>query len=220
MIRLRQIALVAHDLDAALDDLRAALGAEVCFVDPGVAEFGLHNGLLLVGDQFIEVISPTTDGTTAGRLLDKRGGDGGYMVLFEVDDIDDRQAHLEAGGVRVVWSMDLPTIRGRHLHPRDHGGALVSIDQPANRGDWEWGGPTWRSAPPATAVAAIAGVGISATDPDAMRARWGELGLDCQVDFIPVGPRGEGLDRVDLVATDRSRVGEEMDLVGVRFRLV
>jgi hypothetical protein len=53
-----------------------------------------------------------------------------------------------------------------------------------------------------------------------MQARWSELGLSEQVEFVAAGPRGEGLDLVDLVATDRSRVGEEMDLVGVRFRLV
>lgn len=220
MIRLRQIALVATDLDDAVHQLCSALGAEVCYVDPGVGEFGLHNALLLVGDQFIEVVSPTTTGTTAGRLLDKRGGDGGYMVLFDVDDLDTRMSALSDLGVRIVWSMDLPTIRGRHLHPRDVGGAIVSLDQPTTPGDWEWGGPTWTTAKAATVVSAIASVSISAEDPVAMRARWSELGINTQVEFIAAGDRGDGLDVVDLVATDRSRMGEEMDLVGVRFRLV
>lgn len=220
MIRLRQIAVVATDLKGAVHELCRALGAEVCFVDPGVGEFGLHNALLLVGDQFIEVVSPTTTGTTAGRLLDKRGGDGGYMVLFDVDDLDTRMSALTDLGVRIVWSMDLPTIRGRHLHPRDVGGAIVSLDQPTTPGDWEWGGPTWATAAAATVVSAIASVSISAEDPVAMRTRWSELGINTQVEFIPAGARGDGLDVVDLVATDRSRVGEEMDLVGVRFRLV
>jgi catechol 2,3-dioxygenase-like lactoylglutathione lyase family enzyme len=220
MIRLRQIALVATDLDQAVRELCEALGAEVCFVDPGVGEFGLHNALLLVGDQFIEVVSPTQEGTTAGRLIDKRGGDGGYMVLFEVDDLDDRMTDLAALGVRTVWSMDLPSIRGRHLHPRDVGGAIVSLDEPTTPGAWEWGGPTWTTAPAATEVSAISRICISAQDPAAMQARWSELGLNDQVDFVQASDRGEGLDIVDLVATDRSRVGEQMDLVGVRFRLV
>jgi hypothetical protein len=176
--------------------------------------------LLLVGDQFIEVVSPTQEGTTAGRLLEKRGGDGGYMVLFEVDDLDHRMTHLSAKGVRIVWSMDLPSIRGRHLHPRDVGGAIVSLDEPSVAGAWEWGGPTWPTAPAATVVSAISRITISAEDPTAMKARWNELGLDDQVDFVQASDRGEGLDIVDLVATNRSRVGEQMDLVGVRFRLV
>jgi hypothetical protein len=220
MIRLRQIALVAADLHGAVDQLCEALGAEICFVDPGVGEFGLHNALLLVGDQFIEVVSPTGPGTTAGRLLEKRGGDGGYMVLYEVDDLDARMSALTDAGVRIVWSMDLPSIRGRHLHPRDVGGAIVSLDQPTTAGDWEWGGPTWRTATPASVVSGIASVTIAAEDPAAMQSRWAELGLHTQVNFGPAGPRGDGMDVVDLIATDRARVGEEMDLVGVRFRLV
>ena len=37
---------------------------------------------------------------------------------------------------------------------------------------------------------------------------------------VPAGPRGEGIDAVDLVAVDRSRAGEAHDLCGVTVRLV
>ena len=130
VIRLRQVALVAADRDAVVADLCTFLGVSVCFEDPGVAVFGLHNALMTIGDQFLEVVSPTTEGTTAGRLIDKRGGDGGYMAIFEVDDLDRRVEHVTELGVRIVWSGDFPEIRGRHLHPRDVGGAIVSLDQP------------------------------------------------------------------------------------------
>ena len=225
MIRLRQVALVARDLDTVVAELCAALGLEVCYVDPGVGEFGLHNALMLIGDQFLEVVSPTRDGTTAGRLLERRArdngnGDGGYMAIYEVDDLDARVEHVQAAGVRVVWSVDLPTIRARHLHPRDVGGALVSIDQPARRGEWPWGGPTWRAHDGNGVVSAIAGLAIGAADPAAMRARWAELGLDHAVRFVPPTDRGEGIDGLDLVATDRDRAGETMDLCGVAIRLV
>ena len=55
------------------------------------------------------------------------------MAIYEVDDLDDRLRRLEESGVRVVWSGDLPTIRGRHLHPRDVGGTLVSIEYQEGR---------------------------------------------------------------------------------------
>ena len=84
---------------------------------------------MVIGDQFLEVVSPIEEGTTAGRLLDKRSGDGGYMVIYEVDDLDRRVEHLSANDVRIVWSGDLPDIRGRHLHPRDVGGDLVATDR-------------------------------------------------------------------------------------------
>jgi hypothetical protein len=216
--------MIAPDLDPVVDELCAAFGLQVCFHDPGVAEFGLRNALLLVGDQFIEVLSPVREGTTVQRLLDRRSGPGGYMAIFEVDDLDDRVEHLAANDVRVVWAGDLPDIRGRHLHPRDVGGTLVSIDQPVPNGSWRWGGPDWqarsRELLADAAVSRIDSVVVSASDPEAMRARWTALGLDRDVDFAPAGSRGDGLDEVSLVAVDRWRSGERFDIGGVTFRLV
>lgn len=219
MIRLRQVALVAAELDPVVDELCSTLDLEVVFNDPGVGEFGLHNALMMIGDQFLEVVAPTTDGTTAGRLLQKRDGDGGYMAIFEVDDLDRRMEHFEGHGVRTVWAGDFADIRGRHLHPRDVGGTLVSIDQPEPAGSWRWGGPEW--APQhGRLVASIAGVTIGADDPGAMRARWAELELDHAVEYVRATERGEGLDTVDLVVNDRSRRGESHVIGGVAFRFV
>jgi hypothetical protein len=220
MIRLRQVALVARELDPVVDELCDRLGLAVCFRDPGVGEFGLHNALLTIGDQFLEVVSPTTGGTTAGRLLDRRGGDSGYMVIHEVDDLDRRVEHLEAHDVRVVWQIDLDDIRGRHLHPRDVGGAIVSIDQPTVPGAWRWAGPDWAAHHERSVVGAIAGVTIGAQRPAEMAARWTELELDTAVRFAPAGPRGDGLDGLDLVATDRRRTGESFSCAGVTITLV
>ena len=117
MIRLRQVALVAGELDPVVGSLCEHFGLEVCFRDPGIATFGLHNALMTIGDQFLEAVAPTQDGTTAGRLLDRRGGDGGYMAIFEVDDLEERIGELEKAGIRTVWNIDRPDIRARHLHP-------------------------------------------------------------------------------------------------------
>ncbi len=220
MFRLRQVALVAHDLDAVVSQLCDTFGLSICFHDPGVAEFGLHNALMVIGDQFLEVVSPTEEGTTAGRLLDKRQGDGGYMAIYECDDLDDRMAHLAAHDVRVVWAGDFPTIRGRHLHPRDVGGALVSIDQPVPNGSWTWAGPSWQANSDDSVVGGIAGVTVGAMDIAAMTSRWTELNVRRAVEFVEAGERGEGIDGVDLVATDRARCGETHDICGVTFRLV
>jgi hypothetical protein len=222
VIRLRQVALIAPDLDPVVDELCSAFGLQVCFHDPGVAEFGLRNALLLAGDQFIEVLSPIREGTTVGRLLAKRGGPCGYMVIHEVDDLDARIDHLAACDVRVIWAGDFPDIRGRHLHPRDVGGAIVSLDEPVPAGSWRWGGPGWRSmsTPPGCAVDAISAVVLAADDPAAMRDRWVELGIAEAARFQPPGRRGEGLDGVDLHTTDRARVGERAEIGGVVFTLV
>src|SRR5947199_8350285 len=106
-MRLRQIALVAADLAAAETDIRAILGLDYAFDDPGVGKFGLKNAVFPVGETFLEVVSPRQDGTTAGRLLEKRGGDGGYMVILQVRDIEEARARAAAARVRTVEQADL-----------------------------------------------------------------------------------------------------------------
>jgi Glyoxalase-like domain len=218
VIRLRQVVLVARELDAVVDELGERFGLRVCFRDPGVAEFGLHNALLTIGDQFLEVVAPIEEGTTAGRLLDRRG-DGGYMVIYEVDDLDDRLALVAKLGIRVVWTIDLPQVRARHLHPRDVGGAIVSIDEPVPNGSWAWAG-TWNAHADTSVVTGIAGVTVAARDPAGTQQRWSDARLDHAVRFVEAGDRGDGLDGIDLVATDRSRHGETVTVGGVELRLV
>jgi hypothetical protein len=213
------VALVARELDPVVEQLCEHLGVRVCYRDPGVATFGLHNALMTIGDQFLEVVAPTQEGTTAGRLLDRRGGDGGYMAIYEVDDLDDRVGELEKRGIRTVWSINRPDVRARHLHPRDIGGAIVSIDQPVPNGSWPWAGQ-WTAHADNEIVSGIAGVTIGAHDPQAMRATWAGVRLDHAVQFVPATERGEGIDRLDLVASDRARAGEAATICGVEIRLV
>lgn len=225
MIRLRQVALAAHDLQVTVELLCTRLGLTVCYRDPGVAEFGLHNALMVVGDQFLEVVAPIQENTTAGRLLAKRGPDVpstvvGYMAIYEVDDLDDREQSISRQGARIVWRGDFRTIRGRHLHPADVGGAIVSIDQPVPTGSWQWAGKDWHAHVDTSVVSAIAGIAIGADDPDAMRARWQRLGLGQSVRFQTCGPHGEGIDELELVATDRHRAGEHFTVGHLLVRLV
>jgi len=143
MTRLRQVALVAQDLATVAKELEVALDLRGPFRDPGIAEFGLHNVVYALGDTFLEIVSPTRDDTTAGRYLERIGGDGGYMVLVQVDDLAATRARAEHLGVRTVWSIDLDDIAASHLHPKDLG-AITSIDQPVDPASWRWGGPDWQ----------------------------------------------------------------------------
>ena len=221
MIRLRQVALAATDLENTTSFLCDEYGLSVCYIDPGVTEFGLHNALMTIGDQFLEVVAPTRPGTTAGRLLEKHSTDvTGYMAIYEVDDLDVRVPLLERESVRIVWQIDLADIRARHLHPADVTGAIVSIDQPVPQGSWRWAGSEWTAHGDHQVVTAIAGVGIAANDPVSMAARWNALGLRHAVQFHPAGDHREGIDQLDLVAADRSRVGEVRHIGNLTIRLV
>ena len=130
---------------------------------------------------FLEIVSPVTSGTTAGRLLERAGGDCGYMAIYEVDDLDVRMAHLSSLGVRTVWQGDFRQIRGRHLHPKDTGGTLVSIDQPHDVGEWHWAGPTWRECPSSTVATGITAITLASADPARLQQRWQQLGIDTAV---------------------------------------
>ena len=41
-----------------------------------VCHFGLGNAVIPIGKDFLEVVSPVQEDTTAGRFIDKRNGDG------------------------------------------------------------------------------------------------------------------------------------------------
>ena len=166
MTRLRQAVLAASDLAAARESLEA-VGLRDPFRDPGVKEFGLDNAVYPIGDTFLEVVSPIADNTTAGRYLGRRGMDPvGYMVIVQVDDLDDVRGRAEKLGIRTVWTADLDDIRASHLHPKDTG-AITSVDEPVDPASWRWGGPGWedRSVPGRVRAVRIAG------DPD----RWSSL---------------------------------------------
>ena len=176
--RLRQAVLVARDLPPVSEQLRAELGLGEPYADPSVGAFGLENAVYAIGDTFLEVVSPIQPETTAGRYLDKRG-DGGYMVIFQLADLDAARERAAALGVRVVWQADLPDISGTHLHPADTHGAIVSLDRADPPGSWRWGGPEWTEREGTGAPGQLRGVTVTVNDPEATAERWGELlGVD------------------------------------------
>ena len=154
------------------------------------------------------------------------------MVMVQCDDLDRRRSRLAGLGVRTVWQGDLTDIRGTHLHPKDIGGAIVSMDETTDSEEWRWAGPAWRDHVRTGVVTGVAGVTVGATDPEAMAARWSEV-LDAplsdattvrldnaEVCFRPETGRGPGVDAFDVVSADRDRGGTTVDLCGTRFTFV
>ena len=111
-----------------------------------------------------------------------------------------------------------------HVHPRDSGGAIVSIDQTDEWDEWPWAGPEWRPHIRTEVVSAITAVEIQADDPESMAARWAEvlarqadgpvLRLDeGEIRFVPAADgRGEGVAGIEF----RAAVDAELDVCGVR----
>ncbi len=172
-MELKQVALVAGQLTGVRQQLFDLLGLEQDFADPGVGEFGLCNSVMAIGDTFLEVVAPLEANTAAGRLLERRGGDGGYMVLVGVDDIDACTARMAQLGIRKVWSTQQDSVNAFHVHPRDIGAAIVSFDQMVPADHWEWAGPDWESRV-ARHVSAITAVDIQAVDAASVAGRWSQ----------------------------------------------
>jgi hypothetical protein len=212
-MRVRQIALVAEELEPTKARFFKLLGLSDDFADTGVAEFGLENSVMAIGDTFLEIVAPTGPGTTAGRLLERRGGDGGYMVILQVDELASYYQHTEALHVRKVWEVDLPDAKAFHMHPRDVGGAIVSLDQMTPPESWRWAGPNWETRKAAN-VGHIDGVTVQADDPTAMAERWSEILKvpmsgdqlqlkDSVIIFEPVtDERGDGVSAISFTGCD------------------
>jgi hypothetical protein len=232
--RLRQLVVVASDRDAVLQAWQREFGLGGAFADPGVGEFGLHNWVVPVGDSFLEVVSPTRENTTAGRHMARHGGGSGYMVIFQVDNIENARNHLRAENCRTVWDGDYPAISGTHLHPADVGGAIVSVDEPRPSSSWMWAGPEWEANVQTGVVSGFGGVVVADPDAAGLSARWARLlGLNvsdglatladgCTVAFVDsasVGGRS-GVVGIGLRATNRNDVGRSVSIANVDFTLL
>lgn len=232
--RLRQVALVAHDCGLVAGQLRDAFGWDEPYHDPGVGRFGLTNAVFAAGDTFVEVVAPVQAGTTAGRYLERRGGDGGYMAIFQLPDLAAARARLPGLGVRVVWTADLPDIAGTHLHPKDVPGAIVSLDWAEPAGSWRWAGPAWTGRVPDHAGGGVTGVTIEVADPAAAAARWAAVlgipagggggravtvelaGWGQRLRFQPARPgHGEGITAVSVTGLPSGQAAPVIG--GVRF---
>ncbi|HUC68904.1 MAG TPA: VOC family protein [Stellaceae bacterium] len=226
-LRLRQICLVAEQLEPRLAELADILGLALCYRDGNVARYGLVNGLLPIGRGFLEVVAPTRPGTAAGRYLERRGGDGGYMVILDCDDIERRRRHMDEIGVRIANPIRHDAYTGLQLHPRDTGGAMLELNHTEGGdsldGPYVPAGPRWQSAIRTEVTRALLAAELQSPDPEALARRWSqilqrplgqdaagtpEIALDLgRLRFLPASDgRGEGLGGLAIAVADRAAI--------------
>ncbi|MBI2764657.1 MAG: VOC family protein [Chloroflexi bacterium] len=228
-LRLRQIAFIVEDADAVAADIADIFGLEVAFIDEGLPPaFGLQNRLLPVGTQFIELCAPIRENTAGGRYLERRGGDGGYMVITQCDEHAPRKAHIKEMGIRIVAERDGEQACLMQLHPQDTGGSFLEIDwhsgpdenpplwTHAIHGDWWTKVHTDR-------VRAIVAAELQDPEPAKLAQRWSAIIQEpvtvdaagnpaIRIDnatlrFVPcTDGRPAGLGGIDLAATDADAV--------------
>lgn len=234
-MRLRQFVFVAEKLAPAEEEISSVLGLEVCYRDPNVAEFGLENALFAIGGNFLEIVAPMQEGTAAGRYLQRRGGNGGYMVILQCEDALPHRQRINASGIRDVWRHDGPEAFATHFHPADTGGAILSIDSMASSTDyreemtsWEWAGPAWRDHVKTDVSSALLGLELQAEDPAALAQIWSGVldqplksaGIEldnARLDFIEAKDgRGPGVGGLLIKAANEAAVMAEANRRGLQ----
>ena len=196
--RLRQAVVAALDLDATMAALEDGLGVGAPFHDEGVGHFGLRNAVYALGDTFVEIVSPTQDGTAAGRQIARNRGDCGYMCMFEVADEAATRERVAAVGARIVNDTSHDDIVDLHLHPKDVPGAIVAIDITDPVGSWRWGGPAWEGQVPSHGDGGLLGLTVAVHEPDKAAQIWAAL-LGVDADGSALALEG-GRQRVEFVA--------------------
>jgi hypothetical protein len=199
-------------------DIAEIMGLRVCYRDGNVAKYGLVNALLPVDTILLEVVSPSREGTAAGRFLDRTAGRGGYMAIFCCDDPDAYGKRANAIGVRTANVMTHAPYHGVQLHPRDCRAAFIEFNH-TDGGDDVLGpyppaGPDWQNAIRKDVTQALVGVEMQSPDPKGLAAHWGRIiGVDA-------GANDKGEAELKLPNADfRFVQGDSEIMSGLTFRV-
>lgn len=98
-------------------------------------EQGVREAMLVIGDSDtrIQLLAPLRPDSAIGKFLD-RSGPGIQQMAYRVTDIDAVSATLRERGLRLLYeSAKRGTANSRvnFIHPKDAGGVLVELVEPA-----------------------------------------------------------------------------------------
>ncbi len=128
------VGIAVPDLDEAIAFYAQAFGVHSVHEETN-EEQGVREAMLAVGDgeTRIQLLAPLTPESTIAKFID-RSGPGMQQLAFRVDDIEAVSATLRERGLRLLY--DAPRrgtsdSRVNFIHPKDAGGVLVELVQPA-----------------------------------------------------------------------------------------
>ena len=132
------VGIAVQDLDAAIAWYHDHLGMIVVHEEIN-AEQGVREAMLSVrgaprDSAQIQLMAPLNDTCTIAKFIDKRGP-GIQQLAYRVSDLDALSDRLRAHGVRLLY--DAPrrgtaNSRINFVHPKDAGGVLVELVEPAD----------------------------------------------------------------------------------------
>jgi len=130
------VGIAVPDLDAAIAFHRETFGLEVAHEEVN-EEQGVREAMLRApGDTTgaaIQLLAPSRPDSTIAKFLD-RSGPGLQQLALRVTDVDAACDALRAKGLRVLFEKPkrgTADSRVNFVHPKDAGGVLVELVQPA-----------------------------------------------------------------------------------------
>jgi methylmalonyl-CoA/ethylmalonyl-CoA epimerase len=134
--RIDHIGVAVPDLDRAIEFYERVFGMRCVHVETN-AEQGVREAMMAVGPTAeggcVQLLAPLSPESTIARFLD-RNGPGVQQVAFTVGDIDATCAALRERGVRLLYDTPRRGTAGSRInfvHPKDAGGVLVELVEPA-----------------------------------------------------------------------------------------
>jgi methylmalonyl-CoA/ethylmalonyl-CoA epimerase len=137
--RIDHVGIAVPDLDAALVFYAETFGMVAVHTETNT-EQGVREAMLAVGGDpdgpKIQLLAPLSADSAIGRFLD-RSGPGIQQLAYTVTDIDAVSATLRERGLRLLYDTPKRGTAGSRVnfvHPKDAGGVLVELVEPAPSG--------------------------------------------------------------------------------------
>jgi methylmalonyl-CoA/ethylmalonyl-CoA epimerase len=128
------VGIAVADLDEAISFYENTFGMRLAHQEVN-EEQGVREAMMAVGDSgsHIQLLAPLSAESTIAKFLD-RSGPGVQQMAYRVTDLDAVSAVLRERGVRLLY--DAPKrgtsdSRVNFVHPKDAGGVLVELVEPA-----------------------------------------------------------------------------------------
>jgi methylmalonyl-CoA/ethylmalonyl-CoA epimerase len=131
------VGVAVRDLDEAIRFYEDTFGMRLAHQEVN-EEQGVREAMMAVGDSgsHIQLLAPLDDDSTIARFLD-RSGPGIQQLAYRVADLDAVSATLRERGVRLLYDeprRGTSDSRVNFIHPKDAGGVLVELVEPAAAG--------------------------------------------------------------------------------------
>jgi len=128
------VGVAVPDLDEAIAFYRDAFGMRLQHQETN-EEQGVREAMVAVGDSgsCIQLLAPLNDQSTIAKFLD-RSGPGLQQLAYRVTDLDQVCAVLRERGLRLLYDeprRGTADSRINFVHPKDAGGVLVELVEPA-----------------------------------------------------------------------------------------